>query len=533
MGDELFGGGVRVLVSLIVGVLFLAACADEPTPVPQTSTPEPTLAPTSTVTPTSTPDPSPTATPEATRTPEPTITPTPAPPTPTPVFDPGLVILPTVAIPSRTATPTPTADELLSRRLDAIGFRAALVRDLSGSGPVEREIINTEDLEQMLFEDLEEDREDILVTQKLYELLGITEAGTDLIELLTDVYGDVVLGFFDTEDQKLYVVGDTTDFDEQDELTFAHEYVHGLQQIHFDIRLLRDNIEDNTDRSWALTALIEGDATLAQLLYQLEHYDEEEQAAVQNAAQKSDFTAYRAAPLVIQRAIAFPYVEGPSFVIALYLERNDFELVDEAFVRLPVSTEQIIHPEKYIAEEAPVGVVLPDIGGLLGEGWEEIRQNTFGEAFFSSYLSSGIDEPQAAAAAAGWGGDRFGLYGGPEGATAMFALTAWDTETDADEFFDTFRVFAQTVVDGEWETIEEVASAFLLADDVREIVLTRNGLLEVQYVISSEPGLGMTVLEGLMPDASLETTPATTTDSGIDGIADLGAATTTDAGTGG
>ncbi len=421
---------------------------------------------------------------------------------------------------------------MLSRKLDAIGFRAALVRDLSGSGPVEREIISTDKLEQMLFDDLEEDREDILVTQKLYELLGITDAGTDLIELLTSVYGDVVLGFFDTEDQKLYVVGDTADFDEQDELTFAHEYVHGLQQIHFDIRSLRDAIEDNTDRSWALTALIEGDATLAQLLYQLEHYDEAQQQAVQNAAQESDFEAYRAAPVVIQRAIAFPYVEGPSFVIALYLERNNFELVDEAFNRLPVSTEQIIHPEKYIAEEAPVDITLPDIGGLLGEGWTEIRRNTFGEAFFNSYLMSGIEDQAAAAAAGGWGGDRFGLYEGPESATAMFATTVWDTEMDADEFFEAFRPFAQIVVKGEWVTVEEIASTFLLADDDREILLSRSGLLEVQFVISSNPGLGLTLLEGLVPASDFETDSATTTKSGVDPAADLGGATTTDAGTG-
>ncbi|MFN8639504.1 MAG: hypothetical protein U0360_08605 [Dehalococcoidia bacterium] len=40
----------------------------------------------------------------------------------------------------------------------------------------------------------------------------------------------------------------------------------------------------------------------------------------------------------------------------------------------------------------------------------------------------------AAAAAAGWGGDRYQVLRGPRGEAALLARIAWDTPNDADKF---------------------------------------------------------------------------------------------------
>ena len=42
-------------------------------------------------------------------------------------------------------------------------------------------------------------------------------------------------------------------------------------------------------------------------------------------------------------------------------------MVSGAFAKLPQSSEQILHPEKYFAYEAPVKVTLPDLTDLLNE----------------------------------------------------------------------------------------------------------------------------------------------------------------------
>ena len=151
----------------------------------------PAAIPTPTQTPTRTPTPEPTAIPT------PTPSPTPGPPTPTPTFSPGAVILPTVAVPSRTATPTPSAEQALSRKLDAIGFRTSIVRDLSAKGPVERTFITKDELRALLLDEIEEGREATLLTQKLYTMLGILQPDTDLSDLMASVFADIVLGFFD------------------------------------------------------------------------------------------------------------------------------------------------------------------------------------------------------------------------------------------------------------------------------------------------------------------------------------------------
>ena len=103
---------------------------------------------------------------------------------------------------------------------------------------------------------------------------------------------------------------------------------------------------------------------------------------------------------------------------------------------MPESTEQILHPEKYAADEEPVEVQLPaDLATDLGTGWTVPLQDTFGEFQTGIWLrEGGVPQAAADAAAAGWGGDRLAVIDGPDGAWAVAMHTAWDTEADAAEF---------------------------------------------------------------------------------------------------
>ncbi|MCL0029121.1 hypothetical protein M1N23_03130 [Dehalococcoidia bacterium] len=342
------------------------------------------------------------------------------------------------------------------------------------------------ELRERLSEDLEGDRDQILLEQKLYMILGILKPKDDLFDLFAEVFSDIVLGFFDTEANEIFFVGDKADFVEKDELTAVHEFVHGLQQLHFEISNIRASIEDNfsqvcrvmcaNDQSRAFEALVDGDAALVQLIYMLEHFDEQQQTAARQANNGADISIFQAAPHVIQRLIAFPYSEGPPFVMSLFLHTNDFELVNEAYAYVPRSTEQILHPEKYKSREAPIEVEEPDILVSLGSGWSEIHRNTFGEMFLRSYLESGIEPEKAAVAAAGWGGDRFALYEGPDDALALSVMTTWDTERDAVEFFDGFRGLLQSGTESDWEALEDTASAFILRSDIQTTLISLRGL---------------------------------------------------------
>ena len=115
-------------------------------------------------------------------------------------------------------------------------------------------------------------------------------------------------------------------------------------------------------------------------------------------------------------------------------------MISEAFTKLPQSSEQILHPEKYFAHEAPVKIALPEVQNLLGTNWKRVDYDVNGEWSYYLILDQFLNAPaESKRAAAGWAGDRFELYEGPKPGDVFIAqLTAWDTENDAREFFDAY-----------------------------------------------------------------------------------------------
>ncbi len=419
--------GWYAAVSVAALLALQAGCAREPdvspSPVPVALVESAELSPT----------PAPSPTPPATATPEPT-------PAPTPTFDPGQVILPLTDVPTR--TPTPVTTDPLAIALDAVGFKVNVIRELSSTKAVDRELITREDLGVRLRELFEEDREETYQTQRLFSTLGILDKETDLFELLLGLYGEGVLGYFRRDEKKLFVVKDAEEFGPVNERTYAHEFVHNLQQQHFDSKATVERLKSNTDALRAFNALEEGDARLAELLYIFEHMEEDERAASQGDASAELIRAFRAAPHVIQRSYIFPYVEGLDFAAAIY-QTNGWDALNRVYEQLPASTEQILHPEKYAAGDLPVEVSLPNLFLVLGTGWTRVRQDTMGEFMLLAYLETGFSAEQAAVAAEGWGGDRYALYTGPDDESALILSVAWDTEQDSREFYDTFIEFTQ------------------------------------------------------------------------------------------
>jgi hypothetical protein len=99
------------------------------------------------------------------------------------------------------------------------------------------------------------------------------------------------------------------------------------------------------------------------------------------------------------------------------------------FARPPASTEQVMHPEKYRANERPVPVKAAPLPSL--KGWSQLYVNVLGELMFDVLLRQhGIETAAAARAAAGWGGDRLVVYERDDARVAV-DLSTWDAEADA------------------------------------------------------------------------------------------------------
>ena len=290
------------------------------------------------------------------------------------------------------------------------------------------------ELEAFLIEELEgEDREETLQTQEVLSILGLIPDGMDLYQLVLDLHTELVLGLFDDETEMMYVVGDLEALGPTEETTFAHEYVHALQQQHFDIHALHETVEEDSEAHAALSALIEGDAYLLTFQYMVDFLSARELAEALDGGEESPI--FDQAPYAVRQLFLFSPLEGIAFVRSLLAE-GGLDAVNNAFSNPPVSTEQVLHPEKYRLDERPAPVTLPDIAGALGVGWSQIDTDVLGEYFLRTYLETGIAQGAAAAAAAGWGGDRYVLLRGPQDQRAFLALTAWDTEEDARQFFE-------------------------------------------------------------------------------------------------
>ncbi len=461
---------MRFLVVPLAALVVMAACSKE-----QTSSPP--LTPTPATLAVATPDP--TATPAATATPTPaptrTATPTPEPPP----FDPGPVILPTVGLPSATPAPTPT--DPLSATLRPIGRRMAVLRELFELTPLETTLITRDELGIRLREELDEDLDEIARRQALYTVLGIMDDDASLHDLLVNLYQEQVIGLFDSEQEQLYIVSDTDEIGALDEVTYAHEFTHGLQQHHFDIHSTQKSLEGNSDQALAYRAVVEGDATLAERIYLFQQMDDEQRAQIAEDAAALDSTPLDSAPHVIQREFIFPYREGLEFVAtvlsaAAWPAVGSWRSVNQLHEDIPLSTEQILHPEKYAANEEPIEVVLPDVTSVLGGGWKVLREDTLGEFLLLSYLEDNIAQEEADIAAAGWGGDAYALFEGPDGALLLQTVIVWDGEDDAQEFFDAFVQFTSARTGAEWQPVEGDPSARTIALPGQVIFAALEGL---------------------------------------------------------
>lgn len=197
--------------------------------------------------------------------------------------------------------------------------------------------------------------------------------------------------------------------------------------------------EDTIDARLAFAALRMGDAEVlkCRVLYPGGFPP---QFAETLAAQAKDWEtsgsklASAVVPRVLIRTGDFPWRRGAIFALALHA-RGGFAEIDKAYARLPASTEQILHPAKYFANEAPSKIDLaPAVDALKAAGWAEAFRSTLGELGAAMALETHFPREDLAAASEGWAGDTLAVFEKEGLAPLVLWATAWDRDEDAAEF---------------------------------------------------------------------------------------------------
>ena len=224
----------------------------------------------------------------------------------------------------------------------------------------------------------------------------------------------------------------------------AHEIAHEFQDDSFQLKSLEFDTIDS-DARMALRALIEGEATFLQNLYLAsDSFSRGDREIIERSMESSRPSSLDTFPMFLRKEFEFAYTAGSDFVQYLY-DQGGLEALDKAWRRPPVSTEQILHPERYLSEDVPEQPVLQDLEPILPDGWFTVDEDTFGEFTLREYLAQALTREEAEAAASGWGGGNYALYADEQSDfTILLLAISWDTLADQQEFEDAYRKFMDT-----------------------------------------------------------------------------------------
>lgn len=352
--------------------------------------------------------------------------------------------------PSASEAPSASIDPQVVAQIDAVVKTVPDIRQLQPKAEVPYRFITRDEYAVEAKEQFNKDNPPDVVAAEgnLDKHLGLLPPDMDLGQAELDLLVGQVAAFYDPETKKFTVIQDPGHtFSADDKVTVAHEYDHALQDQYFDLTKLQDIPTDQADHLAAVTALAEGDATDVMYEWAFSNLSVEEIAGLGSSGTPEDQQALDNAPMLLRQSLTFPYLSGLSFVTAIQ-SNGGWDAVNKVWASPPVSTEQIMHPEKYDAGEQPIDVQLPNLEGNLGSGWHQAVSEVEGEFFTGVWVANG-DEGDGGAlggllgglgglpnadAAAGWGGDRIASYDGPNGSWVVVWQTAWDTAKDATEF---------------------------------------------------------------------------------------------------
>ncbi len=340
--------------------------------------------------------------------------------------------------PSPSGSPSASGDPGADAIYDAVESQVVAIRGLQPKRPVARQFIDEAELRTILTDEYDHETPPAYVaaSERLYKALGLIPADANLRTLSLDLLSSGVAAFYRNDQGKLYVVSKSGQPGPTERFYFSHEYDHALQDQNSTIFKDFNGVLDQGDQLLARQAIYEGDATLLMTQWAAANLSQSDLLELLAAGTDPAAQAVLArTPPILSETLTFPYTTGFSYVTSVQ-STGGWPAINGYFTKMPVSTEQILHPEKYTAGEAPIAVTMPaDLATRLGAGWSVPLQDTFGELQLGIWLrGGGVASADATKAAAGWGGDRLAVLDGPGGTWAVAMQTAWDSDADATEF---------------------------------------------------------------------------------------------------
>jgi hypothetical protein len=301
----------------------------------------------------------------------------------------------------------PREQRLIARMLE----RMSRVRGLAANKPVPGVVLGREALIARVkaHVDREVPHEAIVEEGIVQQLLGFIPARFDYEAETYALLSAQLAGFYEPADGTMYMAADLDD--ENATATLAHELVHALQDQHWDLGKRSKYAPGQDDRSTAFSALAEGDATsaMADLLVGSAKpgataLDMPDELFTEQIIGGMSGGPVANTPHVMRMSLVAPYIDGTLFIHALR-RKGGWPAVNRAWESPPVSTEQVLHVDKWEAHEPPIVVDDPTLAAL-GPGWTVAEDDTYGELGVRLAFGEWVGAARASRLAAAWGGDR-------------------------------------------------------------------------------------------------------------------------------
>ncbi|MGH9691208.1 MAG: hypothetical protein ACRD4C_09065 [Candidatus Acidiferrales bacterium] len=343
---------------------------------------------------------------------------------------------------SRAQAPAGTSPEFL-RAADEVLAQMSQILDLPIKEPLKKSLRSKDEIRAYLIQQEKEDKdeEERHADTKTLEAFALIPKDFPLDSFMLDVLTDQIAGLYDPKAKEFYIA-DWIPADEQREV-MAHELTHALEDQSFQIDPWIKAARPNDDAELARESVSEGSALAAMLDYSLLAQKigirdlPDVTLLIRSTAvdEMSKDPNLQKAPPYIRDDLLFPYLSGTTFVQQFLKAHSGWADLNILFANPPVSTQQIMHPDLYLAGVKPEAVTLPPWKGLVPESWKLLEENVMGEFNVDEVLKRFLDPERADALASAWKGDRYASFEDAKTkAIPVVFLLALDNGDDAARF---------------------------------------------------------------------------------------------------
>jgi hypothetical protein len=337
----------------------------------------------------------------------------------------------------------PRAQALCSQA-NAIARQLTTISAMKLHHPVPCDFITKEKINEFLKKRVKEiaKPEEIRAEELTLKKFGLVPQDFDLAGNTVDLLTEQAAAFYDYDRKKLFITESTPS--ESQEPVLAHELAHALADQNFNLGKFIKQGRKSDDGATARMAVMEGQATwiMSEFLAQKNGQSLKSSpglvAMMSNLSETGagQYPVFESAPLYERITLVFPYTKGMLFQNAVF-QRDGQEGFAEVFRKPPISTQQILHPDKYFAGVKPSDPSLPS---LHLKGYKGLVGGSMGELEHSILLEQYASKERAQELAPHWRGSNFALLENKSAArVVLFYAVEWDGEAAARDYFAFYR----------------------------------------------------------------------------------------------